>query len=381
MDEHTAVTAVTPSEERAPEPRDRGGTIARRALLANLGVVGALAGTAALLGATGRLNATVAAAAATAAPSLPPGHAVNPVPAVVATATPTALVDHDPEHEAVTKLFPAKTQGESLGDLPSRVVDGVREFEITTKRTRFEVTPGKFFDAYSYNDRVPGPVIRVTEGERVRVKVRNELTQSTAVHWHGQRVKNISDGVPYITQHITQPPIKPGQTYTYEFTARPFGSHMYHSHHNATEQVGQGMLGPLIVMPKDASVDPVYDREEFFIFNDGLGGLTINGKGFPATRPFTAKLGERIRFRFMNEGQQIHPAHLHGLTLEVFARDGYPLPQPFKCDTLNVVPGERWDAIVVADEPGVWAFHCHVLGHAEGPTGMFGMVTALIVTA
>jgi FtsP/CotA-like multicopper oxidase with cupredoxin domain len=80
------------------------------------------------------------------------------------------------------------------------------------------------------------------------------------------------------------------------------------------------------------------------------------------------------RFRFMNEGMMAHPAHLHGLTLEVFARDGYPLPQPFRCDTLNVAPGERWDAIVVADEAGVWAFHGHILNHAEGPTGMFGMV-------
>jgi FtsP/CotA-like multicopper oxidase with cupredoxin domain len=83
----------------------------------------------------------------------------------------------------------------------------------------------------------------------------------------------------------------------------------------------------------------------------------------------------------MNEGQMIHPIHLHGLTFEVFARDGYPLPAPFKCDTLNVAPGERWDAIVVADAIGAWAFHCHILGHAEGQTGMFGMVTALIVAA
>jgi FtsP/CotA-like multicopper oxidase with cupredoxin domain len=222
---------------------------------------------------------------------------------------------------------------------------------------------------------VPGPIIRVTEGERLRVKVTNKTDQTTGVHWHGQRIVNKMDGVPF----ITQPTIKPGETFVYDFVAKPFGSHMYHSHHNATEQVGRGMLGPLLVMPKDAATDPRYDKDELFIFNDQLGGLTINGKGFPATFPYTAKLGQRIRFRFMNEGVQAHPAHLHGLTLEVFARDGYPLPQPFRCDTLNVAPGERWDAIVVADEPGVWAFHCHILNHAEGPTGMFGMVTALIV--
>ena len=373
---------IDPNDTPAPEgqePPDRTGTIARRVLLGNLGLAVAGLGTVAALGATGRLPEEVArAAAATASPSMPPGHRMDPTPAVQATAKPAPIaVDHDPEHEAVVKAFPAKTQGEGLGELPSRIVNGAREFEITTKRTRFEVTPGRFVSAYSYNDRVPGPVIRATEGERVRVIVRNELEQSTAVHWHGQRVTIGNDGVPY----ITQPPIRPGQTYTYEFVAGPSGTHMYHSHHNATEQVGQGMLGPLIVTPKDPRADPAYDREEFFVFNDGLGGLTINGKGFPATKPFTAKLGERIRFRFMNEGQQVHPAHLHGLTLEVFARDGYLLPQPFKCDTLNVAPGERWDAIVLADEPGVWAFHCHILGHAEGPTGMFGMVTALIVSA
>lgn len=75
----------------------------------------------------------------------------------------------------------------------------------------------------------------------------------------------------------------------------------------------------------------------------------------------------------------IHPMHLHGMPMEVIAKDGYLLPQPFLGDTLNVSPGERWDVIVTADEPGTWAFHCHVLTHAESSEGMFGMVTALIV--
>jgi len=359
-------------DEQGREPPDPSGLIARRTLLGVLGIAGAGGMAAAVLGVTGNAASPRPAvgAAATSGPTQPPRATLPRV-----SSTPSAAVDHDPEHEAVTKAFPAKTQGEGLQELPSRMVDGVREFELVCGSLRWEVSPGQFVDAHAYNEQVPGPIMRVTEGERVRVRVTNRLAQSTAVHWHGQRVKNVADGVPY----ITQPPIKPGQTYTYEFTAGPFGSHMYHSHHNATEQVGRGMLGPLLVMPQDRSIDPPYDKDELFIFNDSLGGLTINGKGFPATKPYTAKLGQRIRFRFMNEGLLVHPAHLHGLTLEVFARDGYPLPQPFRCDTINVAPGERWDAIVVADEPGVWAFHCHILSHAEGPTGMFGMVTALIV--
>jgi FtsP/CotA-like multicopper oxidase with cupredoxin domain len=366
---------TTPAGQVEEEADDRSGRIARRVLLANVGIFTAGSLAVAGLALSGR------GAAAYEAPPATPGHvhnAASPTLAIAPSGTPApAAIDHDAVHKAVTASFPAKTQGQGLQELSSRVVDGVREFDLTCGKVRWEVTPGQLFDAEAYNGQVPGPLMRMTEGERIRVRVKNDLADSTAVHWHGQRVPNSQDGVPF----ITQPPIKPGGTYVYEFTAGPFGSHMYHSHHNATEQVGRGMLGPLIVLPKDRRVDPQYDKDELFILNDSLGGLTINGKGFPATFPYTAKLGERIRFRFMNEGNMIHPVHLHGLTFEVFARDGYPLPAPFKCDTLNVAPGERWDAIVLADSPGVWAFHCHILIHAEGSAGMFGMVTALIVSA
>jgi FtsP/CotA-like multicopper oxidase with cupredoxin domain len=267
------------------------------------------------------------------------------------------------------------TDGVGAVDAEPSFDGDVRVFELVCSIVQWQVTPDVTEEAFAYNGVVPGPTLRCVEGERVRVHVRNELPQSTSVHWHGQRVPNDQDGVPFITQD----PILPGAEYTYEFVAGPFGTHMYHSHHNSTEQVGKGLLGALLVEPSDRSMEPAFDREAVMILNDALGGFTINGKGFPATPAFHASSGERIRFRFMNEGQSIHPMHLHGLTLEVFARDGYPLPQPFRCDTLTVAPGERWDAIVVADNPGVWAFHCHILSHAEGPSGMFGMVTALIV--
>jgi FtsP/CotA-like multicopper oxidase with cupredoxin domain len=267
------------------------------------------------------------------------------------------------------------TDGVGATELEWRMEGGVRVFELTCTRVQWQVTPDQTVEALTYNGIVPGPTLRVVEGQPVRVEVRNDLDQSTTVHWHGQRVTNNQDGVPYVTQE----PIKPGEEYVYEFTPGPFGSHMYHSHHNAAEQVGKGLLGALLVEPADRSAEPAYDKDYLYILNDVLGGFTINGKGFPATAPYTARAGERLRFRFMNEGQMVHPIHLHGLTLEIFARDGYPLPQPFRCDTITVAPGERWDAIVVADNPGVWAFHCHILSHAEAPSGMFGMVTALIV--
>ena len=135
-----------------------------------------------------------------------------------------------------------------------------------------------------------------------------------------------------------------------------------------------------MALPKDKSTEPEYDKEYTLILNDGpIGQFTINGKSFPAGEPLTAKQGEKLRIRFMNEGLMIHPMHLHGMPMLVTHNDGYALPQPYMCDTLNIAPGERYDVIVHATEPGTWAFHCHILSHAESKHGMFGMVTALVV--
>jgi FtsP/CotA-like multicopper oxidase with cupredoxin domain len=255
-------------------------------------------------------------------------------------------------------------------------MDGdTKVFEITVSEIEWETEPDRVFPAMAYNGRVPGPEIRVTEGDNCRFVVTNEMTESTSIHWHGLIVPNSQDGVPF----ITQPPITPGETYTYEFTIRNSGSHMYHSHHNSAEQVTKGLLGAFIVEPKDTSREPEVDAEFSFILNDSTLGFTINGRSFPYTQPLVTTLGDKIRIRYMNEGLMIHPMHLHGMPQLVIAKDGWPLPVPYYCDTLNVAPGERYDVIVDCTELGAWAFHCHILTHAEARNGMFGMVTALIV--
>jgi FtsP/CotA-like multicopper oxidase with cupredoxin domain len=83
---------------------------------------------------------------------------------------------------------------------------------------------------------------------------------------------------------------------------------------------------------------------------------------------------------YLNEGSQIHPMHLHGLDQVVIAKDGHPLPAPQTMDTVTVAPGERYTVLVKATVPGAWAWHCHILSHAETEKGMFGMVTALVVS-
>lgn len=298
--------------------------------------------------------------------------------AVAASTTGETAEEMDALHEAGVKIFldNAGKHPEFWGTKLEPTMDGdTKVFEITCKEVKWEIEAGKTLDAFTYNGIVPGPEIRVTEGDKVRVVVKNEMSQSTGVHFHGVLVPNNMDGVPF----ITQPPIKKGETFTYEFVAKNPGTHMYHSHHNAMEQTTKGMMAPFIIEPKDKSQDPEFDSDYILVLNDTGVGLTINGKSFPYTQPILAKLGERIRIRYMNEGLMIHPMHLHGLEQLVFAKDGWNLPQPYYCDTLNVAPGERYDVIAVCHTPGAWAFHCHVLSHAESARGMFGMVTAVVV--
>ena len=321
------------------------------------------------------------------APTVPGADSATPTPTGTASPAPSAtsagptpaptMAGHDAEAEAVVKRFPEATDKHGNQPLEPKLDGDWKVFEIGCSAFEWHIDARKPpVQAVGFNGTWPGPLLRVTEGDKVRAVVTNQLDETTGVHFHGQAVPNTMDGVPF----ITQPPIQPGGTFVYEFVARPFGSHMYHSHHNATDQVGRGLLGAFIVDPKDRALRYEVDQDFIWISNDQLGGFTINGKGFPATVPIVAKLGQRVLIRFMNEGVMMHPWHLHGMPFRIVARDGYQLgAAAFTCDTLGVNPGERWDAIVTCDNPGVWAFHCHILPHAEGASGMFGMVNALIV--
>jgi FtsP/CotA-like multicopper oxidase with cupredoxin domain len=151
---------------------------------------------------------------------------------------------------------------------------------------------------------------------------------------------------------------------------------MYHSHFMAQRQVPMGLLGAFIVADPN---DPKSDADVPMVLNDGPLGFTLNGKSFPATAPIAVKRGQILRIRYMNEGLLVHPMHLHGMAQQVIALDGHLLDRPYIQDTVMVAPGQRVDVLVSATEPGAWAFHCHILSHAEGDHGMFGMVTAVIV--
>jgi FtsP/CotA-like multicopper oxidase with cupredoxin domain len=285
-------------------------------------------------------------------------------------------------HREGVEAFPAKTEG--LGDQPLEptIENGVKVFELTAEEVQWETSPGVFVDAMGYNGTVPGPEIRVNTGDKVRIVVHNDLTQPTVMHFHGLTVPNDMDGVPYITQD----PILPGDFFTYEFqVVDPPGMYVYHSHFNSTEQVGKGLYGAFLVEPRDDDWSALYgakvDVESTLFLGDGPTGYVLNGKGFPATQPIVSALGDTVLIHIANDGAMIHPMHLHGYHFEVVAEDGFVLrtANRYMADTLMIAPGQRFDVLVHTVYPGVWAFHCHILPHVEGPQGMYGMVTALVV--
>ena len=284
----------------------------------------------------------------------------------------------DAEMKASLAAFPAKTAG--LGGqvlAPTVLSDGTKQFDLTAAMTDWEVSPGKTVQAMTYNGTVPGPTIKVNPGDHVKIVLHNQLPQSTSIHFHGLLTPNSMDG----TTYVTQDPVKTGETFTYEWTVQDTPAvGMYHSHHNAVEQVPDGLAGAFIVGQEPLPAGVTVSQEQVMVLDDsGVIGYAINGKSFPATAPIVAKQGDWIEVHYMNEGTQIHPMHLHGMEQLVIAKDGIPLTTPQAEDTITVAPGERYTVLVHATELGTWVWHCHILPHAENEHGMFGMVTALVV--
>ena len=269
--------------------------------------------------------------------------------------------------------------------LAYKMAGGVKVFEIVARpvkwkiQSMYEMQPEVWATAWTYNGTVPGPMIRVTEGDRVRVSFTNRLPQPTSIHWHGLPLANAMDGVSQ--PGLTQKPVLPGQTFTYEFVARPAGTFFYHSHYETDRQINVGLFAPLLIDPKRSARR--VDKDVVLMLNewriDPSTGktwpampamsepnyFTINGKAFPDIPTVTVKKGQRVRLRFVGAGQYLHPMHLHGMSFKITATDGNPVPVAAQLtkDTLPITPGERYDVEFVADNPGKWALHCHVLHH------------------
>ena len=261
------------------------------------------------------------------------------------------------------------------------IKEGVKTFQLNISLGEWRILDDQPMGAYAVNGQVPGPRIELTEGDRVRFVVRNDLPESTTIHWHGLIVPNGMDGA----AKITQPSIKPGQSFRYEFQVLQTGTYFYHSHDHPDRQQGLGLYGALIVRPRVGTPDggPLYDLERVVLLQewlkrDGLtypamameGGMpnyfTINGKSYPETETIRMKVGQRLKVRFIgSQNNFIHPMHIHGGPFEVVALDGQTL-QPsarYMADTINVGPGQRYDVVWRANKPGKWLLHCHIPHH------------------
>jgi manganese oxidase len=283
----------------------------------------------------------------------------------------------------------ANTEGKGAGEIePVIDPDGYKRFDLTATIGEWETEPGVTVEAWMFNETVPGPTIRVNVGDKVRVRLINNLPLGTDIHLHGIRKDNEFDGVAPLTQDLTMQ----GDTFDYEFTAIEPAVGMYHPHAHGYLAIPNGMWGAILVSSDDllprgqtvsgveipADLDPV--MEDVMVLNDsGNIGLSLNGKSFPGTAGYEFNTGDWVAMHYYNEGLQIHPMHLHQFPQLVYAKDGIPLDNPYWADTVNVAPGERYSVIFQAKDPGVWVWHCHILTHVERESGMFGMVTALVV--
>ena len=276
----------------------------------------------------------------------------------------------------VTASYGLEAHGDR--ELVPRVEGGTKVFELETSVIRWAILSGVTVDAYAFNGQVPGPRIRVREGDHVRIDVRNGLPESTTVHWHGLVLPNVMDG----PAKITQDPIEKGGVYHYEFTIVQSGTFLYHSHDHIDRQQALGLYGAFIIDP--ARPDPAVQADHEYsvmlqewLMREGLtypampmdgaqpNFFTINGRAFPATDTIRMRTGETLKVRFIGSNNGfIHPMHIHGGPFQVVAVDGETLAPSarYLADTINVGPGQRYDVIWKARKPGKWLIHCHI-GH------------------
>lgn len=299
----------------------------------------------------------------------------------------------------------------------------VKHFRLRVEEVAVDLYPGKRVVAWAFNGVLPGPEMRVQEGDVVRITLTNNVRDSHhTVHVHGLRKTVPNDGVPY----LGQAPTEYGEQYTYEFMAEPSGTSWYHCHVDSAHHVDMGMYGAFIVEPAEPEV--AFDREYTMVLDEWPSGhehtagapgqmdhpghqvvmrhsgppqhggaaaqpakrdwypetynryqptydtFLINGRSFPYTTPLDVKTGERVKVRIINAGYEPHYIHLHAHKFLVTHRDGRPVAQPQAMDTVHVGPGQRADILITADNPGIWPLHCHRIPHVANdhiyPGGM-----------
>ena len=260
-----------------------------------------------------------------------------------------------------------------IGDLPFTMDGNIKVFHLVAEGVRQQIHPMKTIDLWGFNGSAPGPTIQVNQGDRVRVIFDNHLPEPTSMHWHGFEDTIANDGMP----GISQPPVKPGGRFVYEFDIHQEGTYFYHSHMAMQEMAG--MLGAFIMQPKEpyrphCDKDFLIHLQEYAVLpnntipntmNMEFNWLLFNGKAGPATTPLVVRLGDRVRIRFVNLGMDHHPMHLHGHTFYTTGTEGGRIPESawWPGNTVLVGVAQARDVEFVANNPGDWMIHCHLPHH------------------
>jgi FtsP/CotA-like multicopper oxidase with cupredoxin domain len=266
--------------------------------------------------------------------------------------------------------------------LPWRMNNGWKEFHIVAEPVVRELAPGMKANLWGYNGQSPGPTIECVEGDKLRIFVTNKLPEHTSIHWHGVLLPNGMDGVGGLTQrHI---PV--GKTFVYEFQMNKSGTFMYHPHADEMVQMAMGMMGFIVVHPKNAKLNPV-DRDFVFLINAFMiepGSYTPkvaemldfnlwawNSRVFPGIAHLPVRRGDRVRIRMGNLTMTNHPIHIHGHHFEVTGTDGGWVPKGARWPetTVDMAVGQMRAIEFIADNPGDWAFHCHKSHHVMNAMG------------
>jgi FtsP/CotA-like multicopper oxidase with cupredoxin domain len=267
----------------------------------------------------------------------------------------------------------ARMQSPDIPDLPFALDGETKVFRLIAQPLKRRIVPWKTLDVWGYNGSCPGPTIQVNQGDRVRILVENRLPESTSMHWHGIEVPIDQDGVPWVSQR----PIAPGETFTYEFTVQQEGTFFYHAHSAMQEMIG--LIGMFISHPRKAHV-PHVDHDYGIVLqewavlpnnsvpntaNMEFNWLTFNGVAAPLTTPLLARHGSRVRLRFVNLGMDHHPIHLHGNQFVITGTEGGRAPESTWYPSNTVLVGVAQARVVEFDAkyPGAWMIHCHLPHH------------------
>ena len=250
----------------------------------------------------------------------------------------------------------------------------LREYWITAEDKEIEIAPGVFFPAWTYNGQVPAPTIRATEGDRIRIHFTNKGTKPHTMHFHGFHPSSMDGSMP-------EDFVYPGQNFTYEFDADPFGLHLFHCHSvPLKEHISKGLYGAYIVDPKN-DTRPKPGKELVMVMNafdtnmDGENEVyAVNSKAFYyAMNPIKVKRNELVRIYLINivEFDPINSFHLHATFFNEYKTGTRQVPDDYT-DTVSLVQGQRSVLDVRFRYTGMYMFHAHVSEFTElGWMGFF----------